>query len=294
MSKTQGKTEDKASPLTTSQLLDLLRRRLLDNVDRGGFQGGLFYDEVTHQYTRRRADALFLGMTNSNGKMLHGYELKVSRADWLRELKDTTKSDAWADECHSWTVVTGAPGIVQEDELPHGYGLMEARTGKAGVTRLVYKVKPKTYGDRIPSWEALYSFLARGYSVNENEKKAAVNRALEQQQETMLRFQQTAAQTRDEMIKLAPARRLQESLKRKGIILSPSPYGNQPGEIQVDKFTSLMQTYLEVGQDLLKAVESLDQAARASSFRALDSASSQLMIQLKAIERFKKDVKQEN
>lgn len=52
---------------------------------------------------------------------IHGFEVKVSRGDWLRELRDPSKADEWAQHCHHWWLV--APrDVVRPGELPEGWG----------------------------------------------------------------------------------------------------------------------------------------------------------------------------
>lgn len=51
-----------------------------------------------------------------------GHEIKVSRSDWLTELRDPTKAEAWARYCHCWWLV--APPEVVRDDLPDGWGLL--------------------------------------------------------------------------------------------------------------------------------------------------------------------------
>lgn len=55
-----------------------------------------------------------------------GFEVKVSRSDWLKELRRPEKALdalAWLDY---WSVAA-PPGIVREGELPAGWGLVEVR-----------------------------------------------------------------------------------------------------------------------------------------------------------------------
>ena len=52
---------------------------------------------------------------------VHGFEVKVSRSDWLRELADESKADAWARYCHHWWLVAPAE-VVKPGELPTGWG----------------------------------------------------------------------------------------------------------------------------------------------------------------------------
>lgn len=84
----------------------------------------------------RIADFLALDMWESHGLRIIGHEVKVSRSDWLRELKDPTKGEAWAQWCHEWYVV--APRrIVNRHELPEGWGLIEF--GERTAARMVMR-----------------------------------------------------------------------------------------------------------------------------------------------------------
>jgi hypothetical protein len=57
---------------------------------------------------------------------LHGHELKVSRADWLRELRKPTKADAGMARCDYWWLAA-PPGVAYPQELPEGWGFLELR-----------------------------------------------------------------------------------------------------------------------------------------------------------------------
>lgn len=81
--------------------------------------------------TGRRADAIAMNLWHSRAYAVHGFEIKVSRSDWLRELKQPAKADATAKFCDYWWIV--APqGVVQEDELPMNWGLLIARPQTKG------------------------------------------------------------------------------------------------------------------------------------------------------------------
>ena len=66
--------------------------------------------------------------TWASGKLArHGAEVKVTRSDWLREMKDPAKSApflSWLT--HFWLAVPDA-SIVREGELPEGWGLLALR-----------------------------------------------------------------------------------------------------------------------------------------------------------------------
>lgn len=72
----------------------------------------------------RSADAIAMNMWPSKGLALHGFEIKVSRSDWLRELKQPRKAEAFEHFCDYWWIV--APrGVVNVNELPTNWGLYE-------------------------------------------------------------------------------------------------------------------------------------------------------------------------
>lgn len=72
----------------------------------------------------RWADAVAVGLWPSRGLTISGFEIKVSRADWLKELKQPAKAEAICKFCHQWWVVAGDSKIVRDDELPPTWGLM--------------------------------------------------------------------------------------------------------------------------------------------------------------------------
>ena len=62
-----------------------------------------------------------------------GIEVKVTRSDWLCELRDPTKADAWRLHCHRWYLAVPDASIVRDD-LPDGWGLIAP--GKGGEMRV--------------------------------------------------------------------------------------------------------------------------------------------------------------
>ena len=74
-------------------------------------------------HSGRRCDLLRMPMWKSRGTGIDVHELKVSRSDWLRELNDKGKAEAWWPHCNRFWVV--APrDIVDPAELPPGWGLL--------------------------------------------------------------------------------------------------------------------------------------------------------------------------
>ncbi|AMT70494.1 hypothetical protein [Mycobacteroides immunogenum] len=148
-----------ASTLKTADLLALLRRHYIKPGQ--PLPGGVFLHEVGGNGTwgaSARADAIYIGFTSSSGRILVGHELKVSRSDWLNELNKPGKADQWADQCHTWWLVVSDLSIVQDGELPPGWGLMSPGRSK---TRMAIHTPAAVKSDHTPSWDAMRSLMAR-------------------------------------------------------------------------------------------------------------------------------------
>lgn len=73
------------------------------------------------------SDAIAVQLWPSRGIELVGFEIKVSRGDWLRELRQRKKVEYSAFVfCDRWWVVANQ-GCVHEGELPSLWGLLEPR-----------------------------------------------------------------------------------------------------------------------------------------------------------------------
>lgn len=85
----------------------------------------VFYEvgNDTGSRVSRHADAVAMGIWPSNGHLIHGFEIKVSRGDFLNEMKDPTKAQAVFQFCDRWSLVTPT-GLVKADEVPGPWGLM--------------------------------------------------------------------------------------------------------------------------------------------------------------------------
>jgi hypothetical protein len=130
--------------MRTQELRQLMRRHFRPN-------GWAVFEEVrsetgwTQGKTTRSADMIALGLWRSKGISLHGFELKVSRSDWLREKVDPEKSEPFRKFVDRWWIVAGDENIVRPGELPAGWGLIvpniDALTGKTVGLRYAYRAK---------------------------------------------------------------------------------------------------------------------------------------------------------
>lgn len=80
-------------------------------------------DETGHGASRR-ADLLIADTWPSGKDRLAGYEVKVSRQDWLKEIKDPLKSDTFLHYCSSWYLMVPDMRIIKSGELPEAWGLI--------------------------------------------------------------------------------------------------------------------------------------------------------------------------
>lgn len=71
---------------------------------------------------------------SSKGMEIHGHEVKVSRSDWLTELRDPEKAEAFRPYCNRWWLVVPDVEIVRGD-LPRGWGLMVVNAGGVAMVR---------------------------------------------------------------------------------------------------------------------------------------------------------------
>lgn len=88
-------------------------------------KGWVCMREVTPPKTTRRFDALALSVFQSHRTQVHGFEVKVSRSDWLAELNNPAKSGELQRWCtHYWLVCPR--GVAEPEEVPPGWGMMAA------------------------------------------------------------------------------------------------------------------------------------------------------------------------
>ena len=81
----------------------------------------------------RSADMIVQGLWPSRGLLLEGIEIKVSRADWINELRDPAKAEVFVRWCDRWWVATADPAIIQPGELPETWGHMSVVGGRIKV-----------------------------------------------------------------------------------------------------------------------------------------------------------------
>lgn len=80
-------------------------------------------------------DALVISLWPSDGMHRMAFEVKVSRADFLSEMKKHSKNEFFREHCHEFWYATAKGVVKSEDEIPEGCGWMCMR----GDSQLVIK-----------------------------------------------------------------------------------------------------------------------------------------------------------
>jgi hypothetical protein len=131
-------------PPTERDLLDLLHRRFSQRAVNGGGDAPRYvcaeHVRVRAGFDTRTADFIAVDTWESSMRRgwltVHAVEVKVSRPDWRRELKDPSKAaQGMRYASHCWLAVPD-PAIVRDGELPPGWGLLAVR-GSRGLVAVV-------------------------------------------------------------------------------------------------------------------------------------------------------------
>lgn len=101
-----------AEPVTVDQMLRL----------RYQYPEWLVITEAT--FESRRCDGMAVNLWPSAGLYTHGFEIKSSRSDWLREIGDVTKSEPIRKHCHKFWLVAPKE-VARIEELPVGWGWLQ-------------------------------------------------------------------------------------------------------------------------------------------------------------------------
>lgn len=125
-----------AEAVSTPKLEGMLRAK----YDRQ--QYALLFDvpDTVSLAQKRRIDAVSFGLWASGGQEIQGFELKISRADWLRELKQVDKADPFIELCDRFWLVTADSKIAKLEEIPACWGWLSATRSGLRVQRPAQKL----------------------------------------------------------------------------------------------------------------------------------------------------------
>ncbi|HFE3442933.1 TPA: hypothetical protein ACF3I9_004399 [Klebsiella aerogenes] len=156
----------KSSAITTAEVKTLLRARFCQP------EWSIFFEvgDSTGSGQRRWADAVAMNMYPSRGLEIHGFEIKVSRPDWLRELKKPEKSAPVQRYCDRWWIVC-PKDIIHPGELPPTWGHYDVT--QTGLRQIV--AAPKLAPTPVDK-DFTAALLRRSAGATEDEIAAIVQR----------------------------------------------------------------------------------------------------------------------
>lgn len=148
--------------INESAMIAALRRRfpLPEWALFPGVRNGAGFD------ANRTADALAMNLWPSRGLELIGFEIKVSRGDWIKELRAPAKAEDMFVYCDRWYLVAGSRDLVKMGELPSTWGLLVPR----GETLEMLTEAPKNQA--LPLDRGLVAVLAKRIMTQEPDKLA--------------------------------------------------------------------------------------------------------------------------
>ena len=126
-------------PITTKEVNDLLRTKF-NNTEYA------YLEEVRDSagfHASRSCDAVTIGLWPSRGNFITGYEVKISRTDWLKEYKSPEKAEAIFQYCDFFYLVAGSEEIFKIEEVPLTWGIYVVRGKRLILIREAPKLSPK-------------------------------------------------------------------------------------------------------------------------------------------------------
>lgn len=185
------KADKPTAPVTAADIRAAIRRTYPDNEYALGWEVAA----ATGHNARRHLDCVCMSLWPSRGLTLHGLEIKVSRADWRRELKEPAKAEELARYLDLFSIVAPA-GVVPVDEVPTAWGLIELKGDKL-VTRKNATQTPASAPDRA-FLAAMMRAAAR--PMDKDSLASLLNKArLEQQEENRANLERAVKAARDEV-----------------------------------------------------------------------------------------------
>lgn len=83
---------------------------------------------------RRAVDALAVSVYPSRGLYLAGIEIKITRSDWVKELREPDKAADIQRFCRFWYMACPT-GVIPEGEVPPNWGLIYTRRDGATIVK---------------------------------------------------------------------------------------------------------------------------------------------------------------
>lgn len=130
---------EKAAELT-KRLRDALRTRY-------AWPEWALFEEISFSQSyfgggTRVADGIAMGMWGGSKHHIHGFEIKATRSDWLKEIRTIGKADDAYSYCHRWWLVAPET-VVDPAEIPGTWGWLIPRGNTLRVKRQAPVLSPE-------------------------------------------------------------------------------------------------------------------------------------------------------
>lgn len=125
--------------------------------------GWVAMGEVTPPKTNRRFDLLAIHAWQSGRREAHGFEVKVSRADWLREAADPAKSAPLMARCNRYWLVC-PPDVCAKTEVPESWGLLHVYDDQIRQAKPAPELSPEPWDDAM--WRCMLLRCATRTTAN--------------------------------------------------------------------------------------------------------------------------------
>lgn len=253
-----------APDMTAHELDELLHAHFIkpdDRIELAG-AGAVYLTEVTAPDSNRRADAVHIGLWSSRGAgRIDVCELKVSRADFRRELDKPEKAEAWWPYCNAFWIVAPSTDVAPPEELPHGWGLM-VPGGRGRRFKVVVKPKEREATLTVPM---LLTLLKNTETTRTNALRQQREQLFKKyQQQLQAARQERASYSRGDRDRLTLLAELEEAV---GLKLSEYPWGT--GRVTPKTMADGLRAYmqgpaaLEKARDVAEsAIEQLERTAQ--------------------------------
>lgn len=130
--------------VTTSELTHRLFKKF-DTSEDATTQPYIVATQVRPRATHgdSTADAVVIGNWPSKGYEVQGFEIKISRSDWLNEVKAPTKCEPTKKYCDRWWLLIASETFVKPGELPEDWGMMVPHGTGLRVVKDAPKLSPQ-------------------------------------------------------------------------------------------------------------------------------------------------------
>ena len=136
-----------------------------------------FYEVSNDTGTKARTwtDVVVVGIWPSTGQEIVGIEIKVSRSDWLREVKNPAKTSPMFNNCDRFYLACPS-GMVPASEVPQNWGVLHFDGSRIKVAKKAPPLEPQPLSRGL-----MAAILRRAGAATDSLVSVAVQRALEVQ-----------------------------------------------------------------------------------------------------------------